>query len=280
MTKTIIAFYDFEALVGIADLQANLMNFCKEKEILGTILIADEGLNGTISCNNATIAAEFKAAIKKICPKIEENTGFKISHYKDHPFQKLKIKIKKEIVAIGMQELKINDNTKGEYLEPKEWDQFIGGEDVILIDCRNNYESDIGLFKNSIRPDTISFREFPEWVQENEEIFKDKKIAMYCTGGIRCEKTTAFMKQVGYQKIYHLKGGILQYFEDTANENGMFEGSCFVFDDRTSLDENLNPVIVYCQKCNKELTTDEVKYDLGHKGFEFCSACTKKDSFI
>lgn len=273
MKKYIIAFYEFHHVEDPKPLQKVLLQFCENNKILGTILLAKEGINGTISCDNEAVADEFKNLVKSLFPNILKNTGFKLSYHDKHPFSKLKVKIKKEIVAMGLDNLKIDETHKGTYVDPLEWDNLIQRSDVVLIDCRNNYESQVGIFKSSVKPDTISFREFPSWVEENKDLLDDKVIAMYCTGGIRCEKTTSLMKQLGYKDVYHLKGGILQYFEDTKNKNEMFEGSCFVFDTRVSLGGNLDVNSVNCPACDKILSSEEIKFDFGHRRMVSCISC-------
>ena len=150
------------------------------------------------------------------------------------------VKLKPEIVALGFGEIDVN-KLKGEYIEPKDWDEFISRKDVILVDTRNDYEVEVGTFEGAINPLTDTFKELPKWVEENKALFEGKKIAMCCTGGIRCEKSTAFMKMIGYKDVYHLKGGILQYLEDTNNVHGKWKGDCFVFDDRRAVDDALAP---------------------------------------
>ncbi|WCR56667.1 MAG: hypothetical protein PG979_000724 [Rickettsia asembonensis] len=133
------------------------------------------------------------------------------------------------------------DLFKGEYIEPKDWDEFITKQNVIVIDTRNDYEVEVGTFKSAINPNTKTFKQFPAWVQQNQELLKGKKIAMVCTGGIRCEKSTSLLKSIGYDEVYHLKGGILQYLEDTQNKNNLWQGECFVFDDRRAVVDDLSP---------------------------------------
>jgi UPF0176 protein len=165
----------------------------------------------------------------------------KINYFSQHPFSKYKVRLKKEIVTLGLPNLDIK-NLKGDYISPEEWDEYLKKEDTILIDTRNDYEVSMGTFKSAIDPLTGTFRDFPKWVEENKETLENKTILMCCTGGIRCEKSTAYMKLVGFDKVYHLKGGILQYLEDTGNKNQMWSGECFVFDDRIAVDENLKPL--------------------------------------
>jgi UPF0176 protein len=201
------------------------------------VLLAKEGFNGSISGpkNDADL---FVSEITKLTNAQEVN--IKTNYCDIHPFQKFKVKFKKEIVALGIDNMDVN-SMKGAYIEPKDWDEFISREDVVLVDTRNDYEVEIGTFKGAINPVTETFKEFPGWVEANKDLFKGKKIAMCCTGGIRCEKSTAYMKTLGYEEVYHLKGGILQYIEDTKNPNGTWNGECFVFDDRRAVNSELAP---------------------------------------
>ncbi len=174
------------------------------------------------------------------------------------PFEKMKIRLKKEIVRMGVDDLDINE--RGTYVEPEEWDDIISDPEVVVVDTRNDYEISLGHFKGAVNPHTHEFRTFPKWARDNLDPVRNRKVAMYCTGGIRCEKSTALLKQAGFEEVYHLKGGILQYLEDTKNKNGMWEGSCFVFDERIAVNEMLEPEEIHlCKKCSKKVTIDEIK---------------------
>lgn len=235
---SIITFYKFQDLSSfLAELQNDLAYYCKKNNILGTVLLAKEGINGFLSGD----AEKINSLLSEILEKKYGITNFvtKTNEYERHPFQKLKVKIKKEIVAMGVENLDV-ENLKGKYIKASEWDDFIKGENVVVVDARNDYEIELGTFFNSVDPKTKTFREFPGWVENHKEILKGKDIAMFCTGGIRCEKTTAYMKSLGYENVFHLYGGILQYLEDMKNDCKTWNGECFVFDDRFSVDsENL-----------------------------------------
>ena len=166
----------------------------------------------------------------------------------------------------------------GQYIEPQDWDDFIAKKDVKVIDTRNFYETKLGRFENAVDPNTVNFSDFSAWVKrwiKQEKIEKDAKIAMYCTGGIRCEKSTAYMKNLGFENVYHLKGGILNYFENTQNKSNKWQGNCFVFDDRVAVDSNLQPVQLNCTICNKTVTTDDLQNV--SKGKIVCLACSAAD---
>lgn len=233
----VTSFYSFVNLKDIEILQPKIMLIALRKYIKGTILLAKEGFNGSFSGPQENIEHVLKEIIKLTNAS---DISVKTNYCNKHPFEKLKVKLKKEIVTLGIGELDV-ENLKGEYLSAEEWDEYLAKEDVVVIDTRNDYEVAIGTFKGAIDPKTPTFREFPQWVDDNKEKLKDKTILMCCTGGIRCEKSTAYMKHLGYEKVYHLKGGILQYLEDSNNKNQMWNGDCFVFDDRRAVTEELKP---------------------------------------
>jgi UPF0176 protein len=233
LSITIITFYYFATIKeGIHLFRDKLEDFCRKHNIFGTVLIAEEGVNGTLSIANEDVEKLY--SFFEVYEEFKDIT-FKESYYKTHAFGKLKIRIKKEVVSSGEARCEYNP---GFYVEPKDWDTFISRPDVINIDTRNDFEYIIGTFKGSINPKTDTFREFKEWCEIN---LKDKNqiIAGFCTGGVRCEKSTSWLKKAGYKNVYHLKGGIIGYFIETGNENGMWRGDCFVFDDRVVINDKL-----------------------------------------
>ncbi len=225
----ITSFYKFVKIKNLQSLKAELLNFCNKHNIKGTIIIANEGINSTIAGDEISIN-NFCTFLQK--HTFFKDTKFKISFSDIRPFKKMKVKIKKEIVTFNTNELDMSQ--KGTYLISKEWDQLIAKEDTIVIDTRNYYEYAIGTFKGAINPHIHHFTELADWLKGSlKEEDKKKNIAMFCTGGIRCEKSTAFLKQLGFEKVYHLKDGILKYLEDNKeNPNSTWQGECFVFDDR------------------------------------------------
>ncbi len=251
----ITAFYHFINLPHFEAIKEPLMKFCKQQELKGTILLAKEGINSTISGSRAAIDNLYRYLANEI--KIK-NLIYKESFHENQPFNKMKINLRKEIVALGIENLDV-EALKGKYIAPKEWDDFISQEDVVVIDTRNKYETLLGSFTKAIDPHTDNFKQFPQWVKDNlSEVAKDKKIAMFCTGGIRCEKSTAYMKSQGFKNVYHLEGGILKYFEDT--EAKSWHGSCFVFDDRVALNKQLLiDKDLHCTACAKALDTDDIR---------------------
>jgi UPF0176 protein len=237
----ILNFYSFVNIQEPEMLIPKILLIGRKKSIKGTILLAKEGFNGGVSGSKKDLDL-LVDSLKSITNA--EDINIKVNYAKNHPFRKLKVKIKKEIVTMGVENLDVN-GLKGEYVEPKDWDNFLNKKDVILIDTRNDYEIEAGTFSGAIDPKTDTFRQFPEWVSKNEDILKNRVIAMCCTGGVRCEKSTAYLKSLGYKEVYHLKGGILQYLEDTKNVNNKWVGECFVFDDRRAVDKELSPVENY-----------------------------------
>ena len=233
----IAAFYQFRVLENYLDIKPPLLAFCKENELKGTVLLAREGINSTLCGARQGIDALFVY--------LREAWGIngltvKESFADFQPFERMKVRYKKEIVALGVEDLDV-DRFVGTYVEPKEWDALISDPNVVVVDTRNDYEVMIGTFENALDPQTKRFRDFPEWADKNLPD-KSKKIAMFCTGGIRCEKSTSYLKSRGFENVYHLKGGILQYFEDTRNSQGKWKGGCFIFDERAVLDANLKPM--------------------------------------
>ena len=256
----VAAFYKFSQIDNPLEVQIYLKKILKNLSIYGTILVGNEGINGTI-------ASRDKKNLNKALMYLKNLKGFKdldikFSNSKKKPFIRLKIKLKQEIVTIGDKSIDPTKNV-GEYVNPEDWNSLIEEENILLIDTRNDYEYSIGSFKDSINPNTQKFRDFPEWLKGQnftQEDKNSKKVAMFCTGGIRCEKASSLMKNEGFKKVYHLKGGILKYFESVSKENSLWDGECFVFDDRVSVKHDLS-VGDYdmCHGCRMPITeTDKI----------------------
>ena len=229
------SFYCFTSVAQPAMIIPKLLLIAKKKLIKGTILLANEGFNGSI----AGESQDLQLLLDKLIELTNaQGINIKYNTCSLNAFSKFKIKVKKEIVTFGVSDLDVN-NLKGEYIKPSQWYEFAQRPDVVLIDTRNNYEVEQGTFANAINPQIDNFRDLPQWLDKNLPHFKEKKVAMFCTGGIRCEKSTAYLKKMGHDKVYHLEGGILQYFEDTKNQNQFWSGGCFVFDDRRYVNEDL-----------------------------------------
>ncbi len=232
----ITTFYKFIDLPAFESIKEPLLAFCVEKNLRGTILLASEGINATISGLREDIDAfyqELKSQYDITLTNIKESFAGK------RPFYKMKDRLKKEIVTLGVPG--VSGTNAGHYIKAEEWDDFIAGDDVILIDTRNKYEINLGSFKNAVNPMTEHFRDFPKWFDDNLERFKGKKVAMFCTGGVRCEKSTSFAKARGVNDVYHLDGGILGYLEKLGDQAKSWYGDCFVFDDRVAVDIKVNP---------------------------------------
>lgn len=235
----VAALYKFTPLDDFAGFQAPLQAACEAADVYGTILLAHEGINGTVSGTREGIDAVL-AHIQQIpgCSELE----VKESHADEMPFYRMKVRLKKEIVTMGVADIDPN-RTVGTYVDPQDWNDLISDPNVIVIDTRNDYEVGIGTFRGAIDPKTTAFREFPDWFRNQKElrakIDSGMKVAMFCTGGIRCEKSTAFLKQEGVEDVFHLKGGILRYLENIPREQSLWEGDCFVFDQRVSVKHGL-----------------------------------------
>ena len=268
----VAALYKFSSISKPKELQDEIRSQLKELSIYGTILVGEEGLNGTIAGTHKKINEAVKY-IKSI--QGFSNLDIKFSQSQENPFVRLKVKLKKEIVTIGDES--INPNHKvGDYIDPQDWNDLISDKNTILIDTRNNYECSIGTFKNAINPNTVKFREFPEWIEDQNfsDDEKDKKnFAMFCTGGIRCEKASSFMKERGFKNVNHLKGGILNYFDNIDASISLWEGECFVFDDRVSVKHDLS-VGTYdmCHGCRMPITEKDKKNNKYIRGVA-CPGC-------
>ncbi|HTN35070.1 MAG TPA: rhodanese-related sulfurtransferase [Marinobacter sp.] len=250
----VCALYKFAVLNDYKALRQPLLNLMLAQEVHGTLLLAAEGINGTIAGSRSGIDA-VQAWIAK--DKRLDGIDYKESHVDIQPFKRTKVKLKKEIVTMGVEGID-PQRIVGTYVDPKEWNALISSPDVLLVDTRNQYEVEIGTFKNAVNPATDTFREFPEYVRQNLDPAKHKKVAMFCTGGIRCEKSTAYLKEQGFDEVYHLKGGILKYLEEVPQEQSLWQGECFVFDDRVTVNHNLERGgFDQCHACRRPITEED-----------------------
>lgn len=250
----VAAFYKFVLLDDIEGLQQDLRKLCKESNVLGTILLAHEGINGTIAGPADELDRLFEFLDQY--PGLE-NLKKKISYCNRNPFYRLKVRLKKEIVTLGVKGID-PASAVGEYIAPEDWNELISQPDVRLVDTRNDYEVGLGTFNGAENPETQSFRDFPAWVKTNLDIEKDQKVAMFCTGGIRCEKSTALLKELGYENVYHLEGGILNYLEKVPADESMWRGDCFVFDNRVTVDHDLaEGRYELCPACRMPLSEED-----------------------
>ena len=266
---TVCALYQFVRLDDFEAFRTPLRELMVELEIKGTILLALEGLNGTISGSKTSIdgVIQFLQDDGRF-----DNLEIKFSHSETTPFKRLKVKLKKEIVTLGVEHIDPLSSV-GTYIDPQDWNALISDPDVVLIDTRNNYEYEIGSFKGAINPNTETFREFPTYTKDNLEQYRGKKVAMFCTGGIRCEKSTAYLKSQGFDTVYHLHGGILKYLEEVDEDQSLWQGECFVFDDRVAVKHNLEQgQYDQCHACRYPITDEDKQHPHYEKGIS-CPRC-------
>ena len=264
----IFGFYKFKKIKNIKLLKKNLKNFIEEEQVRGAIIISIEGINGTISFK----PTKYKKVKNKILNllNIRKLDNENISYYKYQAFKKGKIKIKKEVVPIGMKLNKIFTKNK---IEPKDWNKFILKKETVLIDTRKNFEFKVGTFKGSINPELNNFRDFPRYFKT---LKKNKNIGMFCTGGIRCEKASAYLKKKGFKNVYQLKGGIINYLDNVKKKDSLWSGDCFVFDNRVSIKHGLKPGnLKICPGCRNPIKLSEKKSNFYEQGVS-CPNCYNK----
>ena len=262
------AFYKFVEVEDPIALREQLLELGSRFSLCGTILVAPEGINSTVAALPEAMRG-FNAELRKDARFADLEA--KVSSADDQPFYRFKVRLKKEIVTLGVPEVD-PVNEVGTYVQAEDWNQLIQSPDVVLVDTRNDYECAIGRFKGAVDPNTQSFREFPNWVEQNLADKKKTKVAMYCTGGIRCEKATALLRQQGFEQVFHLKGGILKYLEEVDPEESLWEGSCFVFDNRVALEHGLaESEYVNCPGCRHPLSEADRK----HPKYEAGVACAR-----
>jgi UPF0176 protein len=231
----VAALYKFVSLPDYRELQAPLLSFSQSQEIKGTLLLAQEGINGTIS--------GYRQQIDAVLAFLRADSRFadlehKESYTETPPFERMKVRLKTEIVTLGLPEINPNEKV-GIYVEPEAWNDLISNPEVTVIDTRNDYEVTIGTFKGAENPQTQTFRDFPQYVKQHLDSSQQKKVALFCTGGIRCEKASSYLLSQGFEEVYHLKGGILKYLEAVPPEESLWEGECFVFDERVAVGHGL-----------------------------------------
>jgi UPF0176 protein len=270
----VCALYKFVTLENFQALRQPLHEVMEANLVRGTLLLANEGINGTI--------AGSRHAINTVLDWLRNDPRLADIDHKESltdtlPFNRAKVKLKNEIVTMGVEGIDPK-RVVGTYVNPKDWNKLISDPEVILVDTRNDYEFKVGTFKNAINPNTISFREFPQYVKENLDPEIHKKVAMFCTGGIRCEKSTAFLKELGFDEVYHLKGGILKYLEEVPAQETLWEGECFVFDDRVTVNLNLEKgQYDQCNACRLPITEADKASDTYQQGVS-CPHCYGKIS--
>lgn len=275
-TYEVIAFYKFVTIDDCESWAPILKQHMLDRDILGTILLAQEGINGTI-CGKPESIAE----IVKIMHAHDglDDLPFKTSYAPGHVFNRAKVKVKPSLISIGVE---VDPNkVVGEYVKPKDWNALISDPEVVLIDTRNDYEFYAGTFEGAVDPKITRFRELPEFIEQNYDPKVHKKVAMFCTGGIRCEKSTAYMLEQGFEEVFHLEGGILKYLEEIPQEQSMWKGDCYVFDERVGVNHDLAPSedAKFCPGCGHALTT-KLRCAPAYIAGQRCSFCPSDTSDV
>ncbi|MBQ0757950.1 MAG: rhodanese-related sulfurtransferase [Amphritea sp.] len=270
MSNTIVcAMYKFVALEDFEMLREPLHKVMQDNGVRGTLLLAREGINGTVAGSRAGIDAVLSWLQND--PRLDDIV-YKESIDDSNPFHRTKVKLKKEIVTMGVEGIDPK-RVVGTYVKPEEWNALISDPEVTLVDTRNDYEVQVGTFKDAINPVTNTFRDFPQYVKDNLDPEKNRKVAMFCTGGIRCEKSTAYLKEQGFDEVYHLEGGILKYLEEVPQEDSLWEGECFVFDNRVTVNHQLEKGSYdQCHACRLPLTAEQMQSDQYQAGIS-CPSC-------
>lgn len=252
----VASFYRFLALAGPDEFKDELQSVCNEHGLLGTILVANEGFNGTLAGTGGAIRSVFGWVERRL--SLTEPVEARWTEATEAPFRRMRVRRKKEIVALGRPDILPHEKT-GTHVDPKEWNALIEIPDVLVIDTRNHYEIEVGTFPRAVDPQTDSFRQFPNFAKELAETSREQPLAMFCTGGIRCEKAAALMLELGFEKVYQLQGGILRYLEDVAPEQNRWNGECFVFDTRVAVDRDLaEGGYVQCHACRRPLSSEDL----------------------
>lgn len=259
MSQVVIAaLYHFAPLPEFESLQAPLREVCEQAGVLGTLLLASEGINGTLAGSRSGIDTVLTHL--RTDPRFRE-LDEKRSYAEHNPFSRLRIKLKREIVTLGVPGVNPREHV-GAYVEPEQWNALLEDPDVLVIDTRNDYEVKLGSFEHAQSPGTENFREFPDYVARELKGQEHRPIAMFCTGGIRCEKATSYLQDQGFEQVYHLRGGILKYLETVPEQDSLWRGECYVFDERVSVDHQLRPGhAVQCEACGEPLTVEEQASD-------------------
>ena len=275
MSQTVVcALYKFVTLDNYQEIKPALLEFMIDHHIRGTLLLAQEGINGTV--------AGSRDGIDAVLAYLQDDERLGKINYKESftdtmPFLRTRVKLKKEIVTMGVEGIDPK-HVVGTYVKPKDWNALISDPEVLLVDTRNDYEVQVGTFKDAINPVTDSFREFPDYVKQHFDPAKHKKVAMYCTGGIRCEKSTAYMKEQGFEDVYHLEGGILKYLEEVPEDETLWEGECYVFDERITVNHQLEKgQYDQCNACRMPITAEDKTHKHYHEGVS-CPHCFDKTS--
>ncbi len=272
MSYIVAAVYKFADLTPHEALRGPLLGVMRSHGVRGTLLLAGEGINGTIAGTRKGI--DRVLAHLQADPRLA-GMSIKESSCEELPFNRTKVKLKKEIVTMGVDGIDPN-RLVGTYIKPRDWNDLISDPDVTVVDTRNGYELELGTFQNAVDPHIDNFRQFPDYVKNELDPAKHKRVAMFCTGGIRCEKATAYLKEQGFDEVYHLKGGILKYLEEVPESESLWRGECFVFDERVSVDHDLRPGSYdLCYACQHPISEADKQQDTYQKGVS-CPRCFDK----
>lgn len=252
----VVSLYRFLDLSDPESFRDELKNLCDQEGLLGTMLVASEGFNGTLAGRGESVVAVMDWIRDRF--GIEEELDARWTDADEAPFRKMRVKVKKEIVTLGRPDI-LPHKATGEHVGTARWNELIADPDVLVVDTRNHYEIEVGTFPGAIDPGNDSFREFPEFAKELAEESTDRPLAMFCTGGIRCEKATALMLELGFRDVYHLQGGILNYLKEVDDTENRWDGECFVFDTRVAVDRDLaEGGYVQCHACRRPLSTEDL----------------------
>lgn len=266
----VVSFYRFTNIAEPQQLRDDLLKHCIEQDLLGTILVAEEGVNGTLAGDEGAIRTTFSWLENEL--SLDESLEGRWTEADEVPFQRMRVKVKKEIVALGRPDIRPAQD-KSKHVGPKKWNELIENPDTLVIDTRNHYEVEVGTFPNAIDPQTDSFRQFQDFAQQLAETGSERPVAMFCTGGIRCEKAAALMHELGFDEVYQLKGGILNYLETVPENQNRWQGECFVFDKRVAVDRDLaEGGYVQCHACRRPLSNEDLASPYYREGVS-CPRC-------
>lgn len=266
----VVSFYRFTDVNDPDAVRGRLQVLCEKEGLLGTILVACEGVNGTVAGEAESIRSVLAWIEGKLL--LEAPIECRWTEAGAAPFRRMRVKVKKEIVTLGRPDIR-PDKLTGKHVGVREWNELIRDPDTLVIDTRNQYEFEVGTFKNAVDPETDNFREFPEYACQLAESDPDRKLAMFCTGGIRCEKATALMMELGFSEVYQLQGGILKYLENVDDSDNLWQGECFVFDTRVAVDRDLaEGGYVQCHACRRPLSSDDLASPQYREGVS-CPRC-------
>ncbi len=253
----VVSFYRFLDISDPESLRDELQGLCDKQGLLGTILVATEGFNGTLAGQPDAVATVFEWLRSRF--DIADELDARWSSAEQPPFRRMRVRLKREIVTLGRPDI-LPHKTTGQHVPPEQWNALLDDPNVLLVDTRNHYEHEVGTFPGAIDPGNDSFREFPEFAKMLAESSKERPLAMFCTGGIRCEKATALMLELGFREVYQLQGGILNYLETVPAEENHWDGECFVFDTRVAVDRDLSEGgYVQCHACRRPLSTADIE---------------------